>query len=141
MLSLNSSFVRIAVAALCGAIIGLERDLRRRPAGVRTSMFVCMGSALFTILSEEISRMVGDPSGTRIVSNLIPGIGFIGAGAIIREGGGIIGLTTAATIFMLAGIGMAVGAGLYDIGVFSAALVLFGLIVLAWLERRLDIKT
>jgi putative Mg2+ transporter-C (MgtC) family protein len=140
MLSLNSSFLRIAVAALCGAIIGLERDLRRRPAGVRTSMFVCLGSALFTILSGEVARVFGDPSGTRIVSNLIPGIGFIGAGAIIREGGGIIGLTTAATIFMLAGIGMAVGAGLYAIGVFSAALVLFGLVVLAWLERRLDIK-
>lgn len=140
MFSLSSSFVRLAVAALCGAAVGLERDLHRRPAGLRTSMFVCMGSALFTILSGEIARAFGDPSGTRIVSNLIPGIGFLGAGAIIRERGGVTGLTTAATIFVLAGIGMAIGAGLYAVGLFSTAIVLFGLIVLAWVERRLDIK-
>ena len=140
MFSVSPSFVRLAVAALCGAAVGLERDLRRRPAGLRTSMFVCMGSALFTILSEQISRALGDPSGTRIVSSLIPGIGFLGAGAIIRERGNVTGLTTAATIFVLAGIGMAIGAGFYAIGLFSAAVVLFGLIVLAWLERRLDIK-
>jgi putative Mg2+ transporter-C (MgtC) family protein len=140
MFSLSPIFARLAVAALCGAAVGLERDLHRRPAGLRTSMFVCMGSALFTILSGEISRAFGDPSGTRIVSNLIPGIGFLGAGAIIRARGGITGLTTAATIFVLAGVGMAIGAGFYAIGLFSVALILFGLIVLAWVENRMNIK-
>lgn len=140
MLPLGTVFTRLAVAALCGAAVGLERDLHRRPAGLRTSMFVCMGSALFTILSQQISQAFGDPSGTRIVSNLIAGIGFLGAGAIIRERGGVTGLTTAATIFVLAGIGMAVGAGFYAIGLFSVAIVLFGLIVLSWVETRLNIK-
>ncbi len=140
MFALSPDFARLAVAAFCGAAVGLERDLHRRPAGLRTSMFVCMGSALFTILSEHISQALGDPSATRIVSSLIPGIGFLGAGTIIRERGSVTGLTTAATIFVLAGIGMAIGAGFYAIGLFSVALVLFGLIVLAWVERRLDIK-
>ncbi len=140
MFPLRSILVRLAVAALCGAVVGLERDLHRRPAGLRTSLFVCMGSALFTILSGEVARVFGDPTGTRIVSNLIPGIGFLGAGAIIRERGGITGLTTAATIFVLAGIGMAIGAGLYAIAVFSVLVVLFALVVLGWVERRLEIK-
>lgn len=141
MLATTSIFVRLSVAALVGAVIGLERDLHRRPAGLRTSMFVCMGAALFTVLSGEIALLFNDPSGTRIVSNLIPGIGFLGAGAIIRGRGSVTGLTTAATIFVLAAIGMALGAGLFVVGLFSAALVLFGLIVLVWVEDRLHLKS
>ena len=76
---------RLLLAAALGGIVGLEREIRRKPAGLRTSMFICMGSALFTLLSKEFAERFGDPSHTRIVSNLIPGIGFIGAGAIIRE--------------------------------------------------------
>src|SRR5258707_3084965 len=113
MLSHNEMFLRLSVAALLGAAIGVERDLPRRPAGVRTSAFVCMGSALFTILSYELAKMFGDTSGTRIASNLVQGIGFLGAGAILREAGGLVGLTTAATIFVEAAIGMAGGGGLY----------------------------
>src|SRR5258706_3934256 len=109
MLSLHEIFLRLSVAALLGAVIGIERDLHRRPAGIRTSAFVCMGSALFTILSFELAKMFGDTSATRIASNLVQGIGFLGAGAILREAGGLVGLTTAATIFVEAAIGMAGG--------------------------------
>ena len=109
MLSPHEIFLRLSFAALLGAVIGIERDVHRRPAGIRTSAFVCMGSALFTILSFELAKMFGDTSATRIASNLVQGIGFLGAGAILREAGGLVGLTTAATIFVEAAIGMAVG--------------------------------
>ena len=140
MLSHNEMFLRLSVAALLGAAIGVERDLHRRPAGVRTSAFVCMGSALFTILSYELAKMFGDTSGTRIASNLVQGIGFLGAGAILREAGGLVGLTTAATIFVEAAIGMAVGGGLYAVGGYATGVVLFGLICLGWVAQRTNLK-
>ena len=140
MLSHNEMFLRLSVAALLGAAIGVERDLHRRPAGVRTSAFVCMGSALFTILSFELAKMSGDTSGTRIASNLVQGIGFLGAGAILREAGGLVGLTTAATIFVEAAIGMAVGGGLYAVGGYATGVVLFGLICLGWVAQRTNLK-
>ena len=140
MLSHNEMFLRLSVAALLGAAIGVERDLHRRPAGVRTSAFVCMGSALFTILSFELAKMFGDTSGTRIASNLVQGIGFLGAGAILREAGGLVGLTTAATIFVEAAIGMAVGGGLYAVAGYATGVVLFGLICLGWVAQRTNLK-
>jgi putative Mg2+ transporter-C (MgtC) family protein len=140
MLSNHELFLRLAIAALLGAAIGVERDIRRRPAGIRTSAFVCMGSALFTILSFELARRFGDTSSTRIASNLVQGIGFLGAGAILREAGGLVGLTTAATIFAEAAIGMAIGGGLYAMGGFATGLVLFGLVVLGWLARWANLK-
>jgi putative Mg2+ transporter-C (MgtC) family protein len=140
MLSLHEIVLRLSCAALLGAIIGIERDLHRRPAGIRTSAFVCMGSALFTILSYELAKSFGDSSGTRIASNLVQGIGFLGAGAILREGGNLVGLTTAATIFVEAAIGMAVGGGLYAVGGYATGLVLFGLVVLGWFARVANLK-
>jgi len=140
MLSLHETFLRLSFAALLGAVIGIERDLNRRPAGIRTSAFVCMGSALFTILSFELAKMSGDTSGTRIASNLVQGIGFLGAGAILREAGGLVGLTTAATIFVEAAIGMAVGGGLYLVGGYATGVVLFALVVLGWLARVANLK-
>src|SRR5216683_1024061 len=139
MISLHEILLRLSFAALLGAAIGVERDLHRRPAGIRTSAFVCMGSALFTILSFELAHLTGDTSGTRIASNLVQGIGFLGAGAILREGGGLVGLTTAATIFAEAAIGMAAGGGLYAVAGFSTGLVLFGL-VLGWAARWSNLK-
>jgi len=91
--------MRLTVAAALGAVIGIERDLRRRPAGIRTSLFVCLATALFTILSGEIAHRFGDTGSTRIASNIVQGIGFLGAGAILREAGGVVGMTTAATVF------------------------------------------
>jgi putative Mg2+ transporter-C (MgtC) family protein len=140
MLPLHEIILRLSFAALLGASIGVERDVHRRPAGIRTSLFVCLGSALFTILSSEIARRVGDTSGTRIASNLVQGIGFLGAGAILRESGTLIGMTTAATIFVEAAIGMAAGGGLYAVAAYTTGLVLFGLVVLAWLSQWTNLK-
>lgn len=140
MLSLGEVFLRLTVAAALGAIIGIERDLRRRPAGIRTSFFVCLATALFTILSGEISRLLGDTGSTRIASNIVQGVGFLGAGAILRESGGRVGMTTAATIFVEAAIGMAAGGGLFAVATYATALVLFGLVCLGWLAQRFDLK-
>src|SRR5215468_9553721 len=106
----SKTLARLMLAAVLGGIIGLERELKRRPAGLRTNMFICFGAAMFTILSMELAQ--GNEA-TRIASQIIPGIGFIGAGSILREKGGVTGLTTAATIFVVAAIGMAIGGGLY----------------------------
>jgi putative Mg2+ transporter-C (MgtC) family protein len=140
MISVHEILLRLSFAALLGAAVGVERDLHRRPAGIRTSAFVCMGSALFTILSFQLAKMYGDTSPTRIASNLVQGIGFLGAGAILREAGGLVGLTTAATIFVEAAIGMAVGGGLYAVGGYATGLVLFGLVVLGWIAQRANLK-
>jgi putative Mg2+ transporter-C (MgtC) family protein len=141
MLSVQEIVLRLTLAAVLGAIIGVERELRRRPAGVRTSLFVCLATALFTVLSTEIARRVGDSSGTRIASNIVQGIGFLGAGAILRGTGGTVGMTTAATIFVEAAIGMAAGGGLYAVAVYATALVLFGLICIGWAARRFNLKS
>ncbi len=143
-MQLNASAViifKLVFAGLLGGVVGVEREISRKPAGLRTSMFICMGSALFTVLSDEVARRFGDPNPTRIVSNLIQGIGFLGAGAILRERGSVVGLTTAATIFVLAGVGMAAGAGLYLIAAFTAFAVLLTLVVLGWIENWFNWKT
>jgi putative Mg2+ transporter-C (MgtC) family protein len=140
MLSLHEMILRLTVAAGLGAVIGIERDLRRRPAGIRTSLFVCLATALFTILSGEIARRFGDTGSTRIASNIVQGIGFLGAGAILRGSGSTIGMTTAATIFVEAAIGMAAGGGLYAVAAYATGLVLFGLIVIGWIAQRFNLK-
>lgn len=140
MLPLTSIAYRLLWAALIGAIIGVERNVRRRPAGMRTSMCVCIGAALFTILSSEIARLTGDTGATRIASNIVQGIGFLGAGVILRERGSVVGLTTAATIFAEAAIGMAAGAGLYRISGISTLLVLFSLVAMVPFENKLGLK-
>jgi putative Mg2+ transporter-C (MgtC) family protein len=140
MLSLHEIILRLTVAAVLGAIIGVERVVRRRPAGVRTSLFVCLATALFTILSNELAHRFGDTSGTRIASNIVQGIGFLGAGAILRGSGAVVGMTTAATIFVEAAIGMAAGGGMYAVASYSTALVLFGLTVIGWAEQYFNLK-
>ena len=140
MVSLHEILLRLTVAAALGAVIGIERDLRRRPAGIRTSLFVCLATALFTILSGEIAHRFGDSGSTRIASNIVQGIGFLGAGAILRGGGGTVGMTTAATIFVEAAIGMAAGGGFYAVAAYATGLVLFGLIVIGWTAERFDLK-
>ena len=128
------------LAAGLGASIGVERDLRHRPAGIRTSMFVCLATALFTILSVEISHRFGDSSSTRIASNIVQGIGFLGAGAILKDSAGTVGMTTAATIFVEAAIGMAAGGGFYAVAAGATAIVLFSLIVISWGADFLNLK-
>src|ERR1700681_952264 len=140
MLPLNQVLLRLTLAALLGAAIGIERDLRKRPAGIRTSLFVSLGAALFTLLSGLIAQQLGDSGSTRIASNIVQGIGFLGSGAILRESGSIVGMTTAATIWVEAAIGMAAGAGLYAVAGYSTGLVLSALVGLAWLEERFGLK-
>jgi len=100
MLPLSTIVYRLLWAALLGAVIGVERSARKRPAGMRTSVCVCLGAALFTILSAEYAKLTGDTGTTRIASNIVQGIGFLGAGVILRERGSVVGLTTAAAIFV-----------------------------------------
>jgi putative Mg2+ transporter-C (MgtC) family protein len=123
-----------------GAIIGIERDIHKRPAGVRTSMFICLGTCLFTVLSIVLSQALGDTAHLIIAASIIPGIGFLGAGAVLRDQKGIVGMTTAATIFVEAAIGMAIGGGLFALGATTAGLVLFGLIVLFWGEEKFNLN-
>jgi len=132
--------LRLFVAAALGGAIGLERELRERQAGLRTHLVVCVGAALFTLVSaygfEGIvsqGRVVADP--TRIAAQIVSGIGFLGAGAIIRQGLSVRGLTTAATLWLVAAIGMASGAGYWDgalIATFGALLTLGPLRVVAF---------
>ena len=130
-------FVRLTLAAILGGVIGLERELKRRPAGLRTNMFICFGAAMFTVLSVELAQ--GNEA-TRIASQIIPGIGFIGAGSILREKGSVTGLTTAATIFVVAAIGMAAGGGLYVLAIFATISIYVALELLGWLERQFNLK-
>jgi putative Mg2+ transporter-C (MgtC) family protein len=134
------SITRLVLAAILGGVIGLERELKHRPAGLRTNLFICVGAAMFTLLSDELAaEHTGDH--TRIAAQIIPGIGFIGAGSIIHaEGGLIIGLTTAATLFVVASIGMAVGGGLYLTAIFATLLIVLCLFLLGGTERRLGLK-
>jgi len=140
MLPFSEILARLAWAALLGSVIGIERSIRRRPSGMRTAFCVSLGSALFTIASIEIARRTGDSSTTRIASNIVQGIGFLGAGVILRERGSVIGLTTAATIFATAAIGVGAGGGLFAISGLGCAFVMFALVVLYYVEDWLNLK-
>jgi putative Mg2+ transporter-C (MgtC) family protein len=139
MIPFHEVLWRLVFASGMVALIGVERDVRRRPAGIRTSMFVCLATALFTLMSKELSRLWGDTSATRIASNIVQGIGFLGVGAILKDSAGLVGLTTAATIFVEAAIGMAAGGG-YAIAGSTTGIVLFALIVLGWAAEKLSLK-
>lgn len=138
-LVLSSTVLRLLLAAILGGIIGLERELRHKPAGLRTNMFICFGAALFTLLSTQLAAARGDPA--RVAAQIIPGIGFIGAGAILHARGAVTGLTTAATIFVVASIGMAAGGGFYITAVFATVLIYIALHLLGNLERRFSLKS
>src|SRR5438270_6841978 len=136
---LSSSLTRLILAAFLGGAIGLERELSRKPAGLRTNMFICFGAAMFTLLSTQLA---GEFSGdhTRIAAQIIPGIGFIGAGSILHSRGSVSGLTTAATMFVVASIGMAVGGGLYVPAIFATMLIFLALQILGYMESRFNLK-
>ncbi|HEX6490970.1 MAG TPA: MgtC/SapB family protein [Gaiellaceae bacterium] len=133
-LSWEEVLARVALAAVLGGILGLERELREREAGLRTHLLVSVGSALFTIVSaygfrefltSNASVVRADP--TRIAAQIVTGIGFLGAGAIIRQGLSIRGLTTAATLWVVAAIGIAAGAGYYSAAAITTAVALVAL--------------
>ena len=130
--------LRLLLAAGLGAAIGLEREYRKKPAGLRTNILIALGSALFTILSIQLAQIGGTPD--RIAAQIVTGMGFLGGGAILRSGTGVKGMTTAATIWVNAAIGMAAGAGQYALATMATGLTLLVLAVLppieAFFERR-----
>lgn len=136
---LSSTLARLLLAAILGGIIGLERQLRHRPAGLRTNMFICFGAAMFTVLSRQLAGVESDSA--RIAAQIIPGIGFIGAGSILHARASVVGLTTASTLFVVAGIGMAAGGGLYLTACFATAIILIALIVLGRMEAAFSLKS
>jgi putative Mg2+ transporter-C (MgtC) family protein len=137
---LGTALARLVVAAILGGIIGLERQLRHKPAGLRTNIFICFGSAMFTVLSDQLASSLGGDH-TRIAAQIIPGIGFIGAGSILHSRGSVTGLTTAATLFVVASVGMAAGGGLYLTAFFATIIILLALAALGRLERAFALKT
>lgn len=136
----SHDLARLLLAAVLGGLIGMERQLKRRPAGLRTNMLICFGAALFTMLSSELAGAFGADK-TRIASQIIPGIGFIGAGSILRDRGSVTGLTTAATIFVVASVGMACGGGMYALAIVSTLLIVICLAVLGRMETQFDLKS
>ena len=132
-LSTLDIITRLVVAALLGAAIGLEREYRRKPAGVRTDVLVAVGTCVMTIVSIEIARFSASAEAidvSRIVSQVLPGIGFIGAGTILQAKGHVEGLTTAASIWLVAGVSMAVGLGLFSLAIMAAVLGVTSLLIL-----------
>ena len=139
VLGWDEALLRLVLAAALGGAVGVERELREREAGLRTHLLVALGSALFTVVSaygfhtfltSGASVVRADP--TRIAAQIVTGIGFLGAGAIIRQGLSVRGLTTAATLWVVAAIGLAVGAGYY-----SGALIATGVVLVALWPLRL----
>jgi len=134
----GSSLVRLLLAAILGGLIGLERELKHRAAGLRTNMFICFGAAMFTVLSQQLAGVPSDAA--RIAAQIIPGIGFIGAGSILHMRGLTTGLTTAATLFVVASVGMAAGGGLYLTAMFATGMVLLALFLLGHAEETFNLK-
>ena len=128
---------KLLLALVLGGLIGWERELYDKPAGFRTNTLICVGSTLFTIFSLKIGTIPGTDS-ARIAAQIVSGIGFLGAGAIIRRGEAVLGLTTAATIWFVASIGMGVGAGYYVISSIGTALALAILLLFRKFETVVD---
>jgi putative Mg2+ transporter-C (MgtC) family protein len=139
MLLSESSTTRLLMACAMGGLIGIEREWRHKDSGLRTNMLISMGSALFTILSVVIA---GDQPNNRgqIAANIVQGVGFLGAGLILHTKNKVLGLTSAATVFVVAAIGMTCGAGLYLEAAIATALVLLALQVVGAFEGRLGWK-
>ncbi len=125
---------QVSIAFIIGAIIGLEREFRSKPAGFRTMIIICVGSCVYTILSKESNTTSPD----RIASNIVTGIGFIGAGVIFKEGISVNGLTTAALIWITAALGMAVGYHNYPLAVVVTAIVVIVLFVLEPVQKFIN---
>src|SRR5580698_11350522 len=126
---------RLLTACLLGGIIGLERERRHKASGLRTNMLLCLGCAFFTLLSAVLAGE-GNPDKGRVASNIVQGIGFLGAGLILHTRNRVLGLTSAATVFVVASIGMACGAGLYIEAALATLIVLLALTLIGSLEWK-----
>ncbi len=149
-LSLEEAILRLVLALLLGSIVGMEREYTQQSAGLRTHILVCLGSAVFTIVSitdmghglsfvnadpNVTYRLVRDPA--RIAAQIVPGIGFIGGGAVLRHGASIRGLTTAASLWMMASIGMLLGIGSYQLAIVATLFSFLVLFIIGGLERTM----
>ncbi len=130
---------RLLVACMLGGLVGLEREVRHKAAGLRTNMLICMGSAFFTLLSGVLAGDGGQNRG-QVASNIVQGIGFLGAGLILHNRSRVSGLTSAASVWVIASIGMACGAGLYAAAAVASVVVVFALEVVGFLEHRVSLK-
>lgn len=137
----STYFIRLLLALVIGGAIGLERQFKGKPAGMRTNMLICVGSCLIMIISIEIARTAirtSDPG--RIAAQVVTGIGFLGAGTIIRSRFHIVGLTTAATIWALSALGLAIGGGYLLLSAVVAVLITVTLVFIGYMEDRLETK-
>jgi putative Mg2+ transporter-C (MgtC) family protein len=129
---------RLLTAALLGSILGFERELRHKSAGLRTNILIAIGSALFTLMSYEIAAETAGADPGRLAAQIVTGIGFLGAGAIMRTNAGVQGLTTAATVWVNAAVGVAAGGGEYHLAYIATAVTVAVLLVLQPLETMID---
>ena len=127
--------LKLLLAMLCGGAIGFERELRRKAAGLRTNVLICIGAALYMIVSRHISGGAAFTDPARLAAQVVTGIGFLGAGVILQSRGSITGLTTAATIFVVGAVGIAIGEGMLGLAIFSTLLIIIVLVVLRRVER------
>lgn len=133
--TLNNDLFKLFVALLVGAIIGAEREYKSKAVGFRTVILITLGSCLFTILSVV---MGGEKDPARIAANIITGVGFLGAGAIFKDGANVKGITTAATIWISAAIGMSIGVGQYEFAFLSLVIVMIVLLSFTWVQNMID---
>jgi putative Mg2+ transporter-C (MgtC) family protein len=140
MVVLHGAIGRLLLAAILGGLVGLERELKRKSAGVRTNLLICMGASFFTLLG---SVLAGDlsPNKGQVASNIVQGIGFLGAGLILHNRSRVSGLASAASIWVVASIGMACGAGLYVAAAVGALIVICSLAIVGLLEQNASIKS
>ena len=134
MINNNEILIRLILSAIMGGSIGIEREANNRPAGLRTHILVSVGSTLIMLVSIYGFKGEGDPA--RLAAQVVSGIGFLGAGTILRTGNSIKGLTTAASLWVCAGIGLAIGAGYYFGGIVTAVIVLISLVLLGTVEKK-----
>jgi putative Mg2+ transporter-C (MgtC) family protein len=137
--ALNGTIGRLLLACVLGGLVGLERELNRKSAGVRTNLLICMGSAFFTLLSAVLAGE-NSPNKGQVASNIVQGIGFLGAGLILHNRSRVSGLASAASVWAVASIGMACGAGLYLAAAVAALIVIVAMELVGFLERRANIK-
>jgi putative Mg2+ transporter-C (MgtC) family protein len=132
--------LKLLMAMFCGGAIGFERELSRKAAGLRTNVLICMGAALYMIVSRHISGGAPYTDPARLVAQVVTGIGFLGAGVIMQSRGSITGLTTAATIFLVGALGISIGEGMFGIAAISTALIIVVLVLLRRVEQQIILR-
>jgi putative Mg2+ transporter-C (MgtC) family protein len=137
---LHQDLIPMMVSLVLGTLVGLERQMGRKPAGLRTHVLVCLGSTMFVLTTRHAVLAFGGPSldATRVVHGVVTGVGFLGAGSIMRTEGFVFGLTTAASIWMVAAVGVAVGVHAYPLAAIGSVMALVVLEGYRWLERMMS---